>query len=76
MGCVHMHQGIFAIEEWGNPNYVQNVMEKFGENNQKARKTSWTISQTLTPRLEHDKIWTQWALDILLENMLENDTMV
>jgi hypothetical protein len=51
-------------------------MEKFGENNQKARKTSWTISQTLTPRLEHDKIWTQWALDILLENMLENDTMV
>ncbi len=40
MGCVHMHQGIFVIEEWGSPNCVQNVMEKTGENNQKARKTS------------------------------------
>jgi hypothetical protein len=22
MECVHMHQGIFAIEGWGNPNHV------------------------------------------------------
>jgi hypothetical protein len=33
MGCVHMHQRILAIEKWGNPNYIQNVVEKIGKNN-------------------------------------------
>jgi hypothetical protein len=33
MGSVHMHQGIIAIEGWGNPSHVQNVIEKIGENN-------------------------------------------
>jgi hypothetical protein len=27
-----------TIEGWGNPSYVQNVMQKNGEDNQKARK--------------------------------------
>jgi hypothetical protein len=31
MGCVHMHQGILAIEGWGSPSCVQNVMEKIGK---------------------------------------------
>jgi hypothetical protein len=33
MGCVHTHQRIFAIEEWGSSNHVQNVMEKNEEDN-------------------------------------------
>jgi hypothetical protein len=37
MGCVHTHRRILAIEGWGNP-YIQNVMEKTKEINQKPRK--------------------------------------
>jgi hypothetical protein len=29
-----------AIEGWGNPSHVQSVVEKIGENNQKAKKTN------------------------------------
>jgi hypothetical protein len=39
MGCVHTHQGIFAIEGWGSPSFVQSVVEKTRENNQKVGKT-------------------------------------
>jgi hypothetical protein len=31
-------------------------VEKIGEDNQKVGKIDGTINQTLTPRLEHDKI--------------------
>jgi hypothetical protein len=33
-----MHHMILAIEGWDNPNHVRNVVEKFGEDNQKAGK--------------------------------------
>ncbi len=71
MGCVHTHQGIHAIERWGSLNYIQNVVEKIREYNWKAKKTSWIVSQSPTFSPEHDKIQTQWALNVLLENMLE-----
>jgi hypothetical protein len=71
MGCVHIHRGIFAIERCGNPSRVRNVVKKDGEDNWKAWKTGWVISQMLTLRLEHDKIRTWWVLDILLKNILE-----
>jgi hypothetical protein len=35
MGCVHMHQRIFVIEECGNPNRDWNIMEKDGEDNRR-----------------------------------------
>jgi hypothetical protein len=35
MGCVHTHQGMLAIERWGNQSCVQNVMQKIGEDNWK-----------------------------------------
>jgi hypothetical protein len=35
MGCVHTHQGILAIEGWGSPNHVQNVVEKTEKTSQK-----------------------------------------
>jgi hypothetical protein len=56
MGCVHTHQGIPTIEGWGNPNHVLNVVNKIGENNQKARKINQTLSQTSTLGPKHDKI--------------------
>jgi hypothetical protein len=46
-------------------------VEKIEENNQKAIKIGQVISQTFAPRPEHDKIQTQWALGIPLENMLK-----
>jgi len=45
-------------------------MEKDGENHRKAKKVGWTVNQTPTLGLEHDKIWTQWVSDIMLKNML------
>ncbi len=51
-----MHQGILTIEGWGNPSYVQNIVEKIRENNQKARKIGRVINQTLAPRAKYDKI--------------------
>jgi len=44
MGCVHTHKGIHAIEWWGSPNRVRNIVEKNGEDNQKVGNTSRTIS--------------------------------
>jgi len=70
MGCVHTHRKILVIEKWGNPNHVWNVVEKTGEDNWKVGKTGWAINQTPTFEPKHDKIRTQWALDISLKNML------
>jgi hypothetical protein len=50
---------------------MQNVVEKIGEYNWKVKKISGVVSLMPTPNPEHDKIWAQWALDVLLENMLE-----
>ncbi len=38
MGCVHTHQGILAIEGWGNASCIQSLMEKNGEYNKKTKK--------------------------------------
>jgi hypothetical protein len=46
-------------------------MEKIGEDNQKARKIGQIISQAPALGLEHDKIWAQWASNILSKNMLK-----
>jgi hypothetical protein len=71
MGCVHTHQGILAIQGWGNQSCIQSVVKKIGEANWKLEKIGQIVSQTPTPGLEDDKIWTWWALDILSKNMLE-----
>jgi hypothetical protein len=70
MGCVHIHRGMSAIEGWGGPSHVQNVVQKIGEDNWKARKISRIVNQTLALRLKHDKIWAWWSLDVPLENIL------
>ncbi len=38
MGCVHTHWGMPIIEGWGSPSHIQNVVQKIGEDNRKARK--------------------------------------
>jgi hypothetical protein len=58
MGCVHMHRRILAIKGWGSLSHVQNVMEKFEENNWKTGKINQDVSQTFTLEPEHDKIRT------------------
>jgi hypothetical protein len=68
---VHTHRKITTIEGWGSLSHVQNVMEKIREDNQNIRKTSQIVNQTPTPKLEHDKIEAQWALNIPLKSMLE-----
>ncbi len=71
MGCIHTHQRMPAIEGWGGPSRVQNVVQKTKEDHQKARKTGRVVSQVPTFELEHNKIWAQKALNVLLKNMLE-----
>jgi len=71
MGCVHTNQGMPAIEGWGNPSYVWSVVQKTKENNPKVGKIGWVINQMPTPRLKHDKIQAQWALNVPLESMFE-----
>jgi hypothetical protein len=71
MRCVHMHWGILTIEGWGNLSRIQSNVEKIREDSQKLGKISQIISQTLGLGLEHDRIQTRWALDIMLESMLE-----
>jgi hypothetical protein len=71
MGCVHTHQGMPTIEGWGSPSCVWSVVEKSREDNQKARKIGWVVSQPFALRPKHDKIQARWALNILLQNMLE-----
>ncbi len=55
MGCVHTHQGILAIEGWGNASCIQSLVEKNGEYNKKTKKIGWVINQKLTLRPKHDK---------------------
>jgi hypothetical protein len=46
-------------------------MKKIKKNNRKIEKICQTISQVLTPKPKHDKIRTQWTLDISLDSMLK-----
>jgi len=71
MGCVHTHWEMLIIEGQGSPSRVQNVMQKIRENNRKAGKISWNVSQALVLTLKHDKIWAWWALDVPSKKMLE-----
>jgi hypothetical protein len=59
---VHTHQGRPIIGGCGSPNYVQNDVEKIGQNNKKVRKDGRAISE----------IQAQWASGILSKNMLKN----
>jgi len=52
MGCVHTHQKIPAIEGCGSLSCVQNVVEKYGEDNQEARKVGRAINQATGPRAQ------------------------
>jgi len=63
---------MLAIEGWGSPSHMRNVVKKTWEGNKKSMKIGQNINQAPTPRPEHDKIWAQWALNIPSENMLEN----
>jgi hypothetical protein len=56
MGCVHTHWRMLAIEGWDSPSHTWNAMQKTREDNQRDGKIDWTISQTLAPGLENDKI--------------------
>jgi hypothetical protein len=58
MGCMHTHQRIPTIEECGSPSCIQSVVEKFGEDNLKAKKTNQVVSQMPTLGLKCDKIQT------------------
>jgi hypothetical protein len=60
MGCVHTHQGLFTIEGWGNISRIWNVVQKIGEDNQKAKKIGRVVSQMPTPGPKQDQIWAQW----------------
>jgi hypothetical protein len=60
-----------TIEGCGNPSHIRNVVEKIGENNQKAGKTNQVINQKPTPRLKHDKIRAPWASNIPSKSMLK-----
>jgi hypothetical protein len=66
MGCVHTHQRILTIEGWGSLSHIQKVVEKIGEDNWKARKTSRVVSLTLALGPKHDKIWTRGPLNRLV----------
>jgi hypothetical protein len=41
-----------AIEGWGSPNCVRNVVQKLGENNQKVWKIGQVVCQTFALGLE------------------------
>ncbi len=71
MGCVHTHPKILAIEGWGSPNHIWNVMKKIRGDNLKAKKIGQIVNQAFTLESKHDKIWAQWILDIMSKNMLE-----
>jgi hypothetical protein len=71
MGCVHAHRGMLAIEGWGSPSHVQNVVQKTREDNQKVGKIVRVISQACALRPEHNKIWAQWAWNVLSKSIME-----
>jgi hypothetical protein len=62
---------MFAIEGWGSPTHVRNIMQKIEEDNQKVGKTGRIVREAPAPKPKRDKIWAQWALDVPLESMLE-----
>jgi len=68
--CAHTSKDTYN-EGMGNPSRIWNIMKKIGEFNRKLEKINRTISQTLTPRPEHDKIQAWWASNIPSKNMLE-----
>jgi hypothetical protein len=65
------HWGILTIEGCDNPIHIWSIVEKDGEDNQKVRNASWTISQMPAPKLEHDHFWAWWVSNTMLENVLE-----
>jgi hypothetical protein len=71
MGCEHTYQRKLAIQGCGSLKHIHSIVEKIREDNQKVGKTDRTISQTFTQIPKHDKIQVQWALNIMLNNMLE-----
>ncbi len=71
MGCVHTHRRMPTIKGWDGPNHIQCVVQKNGEDNQNDKKISRIVSQAHASKPEHDKIWAQLALDVLLESTLE-----
>ncbi len=68
--CAHI-SGKPAIQGCGSSKHIQSIVEKFKKDNQKVGKIERTISQTLTQIPKHDKIQVQWALNIMLNNMLK-----
>jgi hypothetical protein len=62
---------MLEIEGWGSLSRVRNVVQKIGENNQKAKKIGRNVSQTPTLTVKHDKMQAQWALEVPLKSMLE-----
>jgi hypothetical protein len=71
MGCVHTHWKIHIIEGWGNPSGIRNTVKKTRAINWKLGKIGQIISQTSTFGPKCDRIWAQWALNILWKNMLK-----
>jgi hypothetical protein len=69
--CAHTLKDTWKLRDGGNPSHIQSSMGKTWKDNGKVEKNGQIINQELAHELEHDKIWTQWVLDILLENMLE-----
>jgi hypothetical protein len=58
MGWVCTHQGRPTIEGCGSPSYIWSVMEKIREDNWRAGKIGWAISQMPAPSPKHDNIRT------------------
>jgi hypothetical protein len=58
MGCVHTHQGTFAIKGWGSPIQFQSIVEKTMEVNQKFGKIGKVVKQASTFGSKHDQIQT------------------
>lgn len=67
----HGVDGILAIKGWGSLSHVRNVVNFFEKDNRKVGKTNQDVNQTFTLESKHDKIWTWWTLDILLDNMFK-----
>jgi len=72
MGCVHMHQGILAIEGWDSPNHIWNVMKTIRINNWKARKIDQVVSKMSAFKQKHNKIQAQHNLNIVMKSMLQH----
>jgi hypothetical protein len=62
---------MLAIEGWGSPSCIRNVVEKNGKYNQKVGKIGQVVRQMPAFGLKHDKIWAQWVSNIPSEIMLE-----